>query len=172
MKKKCAAFALIALVCMIGASMYISALSPDGNTVESREALLDRAISGGKNWTIAKETEINGYIISCAYSTNGKATIAVFEPASKGSYRFSTSTNRDYAEIIIGGTLINGEWYDLIWFNGAQTTFAEISHTVNGVKQAPLKYDTTSMDIICIKNIEKDYSIGVCYYDSEGNKYE
>ena len=69
--------------------------------------------------------------------------------------------------IIISGTIINGEWYDLFWFNGAQTEYAEIIYTINGVKKETLKYDTTNMDIICIKNQAKDYSIEVCYYDNE-----
>ena len=172
MKKKYVFFVLILFICIIGALLYVSNLSPKGNTIESREALLNNAISGNKDWTIIKEKVIDDYIISCAYSANGKSAIAVFEPMSNGRYKFLTSTNRDNTDIILGGTIINGEWHDLIWFNGAQTEYAEIIYTVNGERQEPLKYDTTNMDIICIKNTEKDYSIDVCYYDNDGNRYE
>lgn len=140
--------------------------------VESREELLDNAIPGGGSWTILKEVKLDNYTISCAYSTNEKSTIAVFEPILNRKYKFSTSTNREAGDIIIGGAIINGEWYDLIWFNGAQTEYAEIIYTINGVRKEPLKYDTTNMDLIYIKNAEKEYSIDVYYYDSKGNRYE
>ena len=172
MKKKYILYVLIPLICIIGAFLYVYNLSPKGDKIESREALLNNAIPVGKDWTITKEKVIDDYIISCAYSVNGKSTIAIFEPMSNGRYKFSTSTNRDNTDIIIGGTIIDGVWYDLIWFNGAQTEYAEIIYTVNGERQEPLKYDTTNMDIICIKNTEKDYSIDVCYYDNDGSRYE
>ena len=73
---------------------------------------------------------------------------------------------------LIGGAAINGSWYDLIWFNGAQTEYAEIIYTIDGKKRDTLKYDTTDMDIICINNPEKEYTINVSYYDKNGNKYE
>ena len=170
--KKKLLYVLIPLVCIIGVFVYFSNILPTGDTVESREALLDNAISGGNNWIISKEIEIDNYIISCAYSANGKSTIAVFEPISNGKYKFSTSTNRDNDNIIIGRAIISGEWYDLFWFNGAQTEYAEIIYTVNGVAKERLKYDTTNMDLIYIKSPGKDYSIDVCYYDSNGNRYE
>ena len=172
MKKKHLLYMLMPIVCIIGAFIYFSNVQPKGDTIESREKLLDNAIPIGNNWTISKEHKIDDYIISCAYSVDGKSTIAVFEPTTNGKYKFSTSTNRDNKNIIIGGTIINGKWYDLFWFNGVQTEYAEIVYTVKGVRKEALKYDTTNMDLICIKNTEKDYSIDVCYYDSDGNRYE
>ena len=99
-------------------------------------------------------------------------TLAIFEPTGNGDYKFSTSTNRNSDEIIVGGVAINGEWYDLIWFNGAKTEYAEITYTINGQVQDTLRYNTDDMDIISIKNPEKEYSIHVAYYDNDGNKYE
>ena len=101
-----------------------------------------------------------------------KSTLAIFEPTGNGDYKFSTSTNRNSDEIIVGGVAINGEWYDLIWFNGAKTEYAEITYTINGQVQDTLRYNTDDMDIISIKNPEKEYSIHVAYYDNDGNKYE
>ena len=172
MKKKMLLIGFVAIVCVVGILICCAYSSPDGKTIESREELLDDAISTGESWSIAKEIEIDGYIISAAYSTNNKSTIAVFKPESNGKYEFLTSTNRDNNEIIVGGAIINGDWYDLIWFNGAQTEYAEIIYTINGKEYKPLKYDTTDMDIIYNKNAEKDYSMKVYYYDSEGNRYE
>lgn len=172
MNKKHLLYLLIPLVCIIGALLYFSNISPKGDTVKSREELLDNAVSKGDSWTISKEYEIDEYIISCAYSANGKSIIAVFEPTSNGKYKFSSSTNRENEDIIIGGAIINGEWYDLIWFNGAQTEYAEVIYTVNGLRKEPLKYDTSNKDLIYIKNPEKEYSMSVYYYDNEGNRYE
>lgn len=172
MKKKWMLCVLILMVCILGIFIYFSNTLPKGDTIESRETLLDNAISIGNEWSIAKEVEIDDYIISCAYSANGKSTIAIFEPVSNKKYKFLASTNREITDIVVGGTVINGDWYDLVWFNGAQTEYAEIIYTVHGVREKPLKYDTTNMDLIYIKNQEKDYSIEVCYYDSEGNRYE
>ena len=170
-------FKKVIIIGIIGAIIVLSipmvfCSAPKGNTIESREVLLDNAISGGNDWTIAKEKEIDDYIISCAYSTDGKSTIAVFEPGSNGKYSFSTSTNWDSEDIIVGGAIINGEWYVLVWFNGVQTEYAEVIYTINGVKKEALKYDTANMDLVCIKNLEKDYSMEVYYYYSEGNRYE
>ena len=147
-------------------------LTPKGDTITSRESILNTAISKGNEWTIAKELELGGYIVSGAYSTDNKSTLAIFEPTGNGDYKFSTSTNRNSDEIIVGGVAINGEWYDLIWFNGAKTEYAEITYTINGQVQDTLRYNTDDMDIISIKNPEKEYSIHVAYYDNDGNKYE
>ncbi len=170
--KKLLLIVLVAVVCVVGVLFCYANSSPDGKTIESREELLDDAISTGESWSIAKEIEIDGYIISAAYSTNNKSTIAVFKPESNGKYEFSTSTNRDSNEIIVSGAIIEGDWYDLIWFNGAQTEYAEIIYTINGKESKSLRYDTTDMDIIYNKSPEKDYSLRVCYYDNDGNKYE
>ncbi|MDO5601645.1 MAG: hypothetical protein Q4G07_02635 [Oscillospiraceae bacterium] len=172
MKKKLLLTVLAIIVCIAAASVYLFYSTSKGDTIESRESMLNTAISTGNDWTIAKEIELDGYIISAAYSTNSKSTLAVFEPTGNGKYKFNTSTNRSNEEIIIGGTAINGKWYDLIWFNGAKTEYAEITYTINGQIQDTLRYNTDAMDIICIDNPEKEYSIHVVYYDSDGNKYE
>lgn len=172
MKKKPLLIVLAVVICVAAVFIYFFCAAPKGDTIESRENMLNKAISRGNDWTIAKETELDGYIISAAYSTNSKSTLAVFEPIGNGKYKFNTSTNRSDEEIIIGGTVINGKWYDLIWFNGARTEYAEITYTINGQMQDTARYNTDDMDIICIENPEKEYSIHVVYYDSDGNKYE
>ncbi len=154
--------------------LYISHYSaaPAGNTIESRESRLNTEIAKGKRWSIVKEIELDGFIISAAYSADNKSALAIFKSTGNGNYKFVTSTNRDNDEIIIGGITINDDWYDLFWLHGVQTEYAEITYTINGQKQDPLRYDTTDMGIICCKNNAKDYEISVCYYDSSGNKYE
>ena len=118
------------VICVAAAFLYFFSLTPKGDTITSRESILNTAISKGNEWTIAKELELGGYIVSGAYSADNKSTLAIFEPTGNGDYKFSTSTNRNSDEIIVGGVAINGEWYDLIWFNGAKTEYAEIMEEV------------------------------------------
>ncbi len=172
MKKKNLLFALVVVLCIAFAFIYFISAKPKGDTIESRESILNTSIDKGKDWTIVKEIEIDGHIISAAYSSDNKSTLAVFKPTRNDRYELSTSTNRNNEEIIIGGAIINGAWYDLFWFNGAKTEYAEITYTVNGQEKDKLKYNTENMDIICYKNPEKEYSVHVVYCDSEGNKYE
>lgn len=171
MKKNLLPVLLIAL--LTAAALLCQGCSQaDGSNTESREMLLHEAISREAEWTITKEVCIENHIISAAYSTDGRIALAVFEPAGNGKYNFSTSRNRNSDDIIISGAIIDGSWYDLIWFNGAQTEYAEVIYTINGQKNEALIFDTKDMDIIYHKNTAAEYSIDVCYYDSEGNKYE
>lgn len=173
--KKRVEIVLLAVLCLAGlaaVSLYFWHSVPKGGTQESRERILNDAISKGSGWTIAKELELDGYIISGACSADHKSTLAVFEPVGNGACRFSTSTNRNGEEIIVGGAVINGAWYDLIWFAGAETEYAEITYTINGRQKDTLRYDTSSMEIIAIQNQEKEYTIHVAYYDKDGNVYE
>lgn len=59
------------------ALLYFGYSTPKGDTIESRESLLDAVISNSDGWTIAKEIEVDGYIISAAYSTDHKSTLAI-----------------------------------------------------------------------------------------------
>ena len=91
------------VICVAAAFLYFFSLTPKGDTITSRESILNTAISKGNEWTIAKELELGGYIVSGAYSTDNKSTLAIFEPTGNGDYKFSTSTNRNSDEIIVGG---------------------------------------------------------------------
>ncbi len=171
-KKKLLPIFLAVMICVTAIFVYFFNVSPQGDSVESREALLNREISEGSDWTIAKELELDGYIISGAYSTDNKSTLAIFRPTGDGNYKHSISTTRNGEEVIISCAVINETRYDLIWFNGAKTKYAEITYTMDGQIQETLRYDTDDMDIICNENPERGYSIQAVYYDDDGNKYE
>lgn len=162
---------IVAVLTMV--LVFAGCSTENGATVESREKQMDSAIekSTGTHWTITKEIEVEDYIISGAVNTNGQATLAVFKPEDNGNYKFSTSTNRNQEEIITSGYQINETWYDFIWFGGAQTEYAEVTYLINE-KSETQKYDTSEMEIISIPNQEKDYTILVRYFDSEGNQYQ
>lgn len=159
---------------LCSALLYQSQRKYDGSTVERRALLLDKAIalSSGKQWKIATETKIDDCIISGAYRTDGKASLAIFKPLGNGRYhQFMTSRNRDLDSIIVDSFTVNGTSYDLVWFNGAQTEYAEITYTINGQQTKPMRYNTENMNIICIENNATDYTIQAVFYDKDGNRY-
>ena len=76
------------VICVAAAFLYFFSLTPKGDTITSRESILNTAISKGNEWTIAKELELGGYIVSGAYSADNKSTLAIFEPASSRAAQF------------------------------------------------------------------------------------
>ena len=164
---------ILSMVVVLAMVMAFAGCSiENSSTVESREEQWNAVMKkyNETQWTITKEIVVEDYIISGAVNTNGNTTLAVFKPDGDGSYQFSTTTNRNQDEIIISGYQINGTWFDFIWFGGAQTEYAEVTYLVNG-KSETETYDTSDMEIISIPNQEKEYTIQVSYFDSEGNEY-
>ena len=166
-------FLVIGALILCAASVFVSMVfsAPRGDTVQSRENILNEAIAEGEGWTISKEIEVDGYRISGAYSTDHKVTLAVFKPAGNGKYQLQTTFTRNEDEFVIGHLRAQGKWYELIWFKGAQTEHAQIVYTVNGQAQEPLQLDTREMPILCCESPAKDYTIHVSYYDAQGNEY-
>ena len=161
---------VIMLVMCIGSISYY--IQPDGSTLESREELLQER-SKGKLWLISVEQKIDNYIISGIYSGYDESGLAVFEPKGNGKYKLQTRVFRDNDRIITTSSYIGGQWYDIVWFNGAKTDYAEITYTLDGVKQEPIIHNSKGMEIFIHPAPTNDeYGINVVYYDSEGNKYE
>lgn len=169
MKKRIVVGIIIIAVLIVAFFGYQYFTAPKGDTLASREQLLQEA--RGEAWQIQTETELAGYIVSGAYSDN-EVAIAVFAPEGEEKYRLQTTTVREPEEIIISGSMIGDKWYNLIWFNGAQSEYAEVVYTTGGEEQEPLRFDTKEMNIIFSEAPSNDYNIDVVYYDSEGNKYE
>lgn len=171
MKKKTGIVFAILIILIVAYSAWNYFGKPDGSTVQSREELLEN-IPKGTDWKIAKETEFQNHIISGMYSSDGKSGIAVFEPLDNGTYKMSSREWRENDEVIISGYIIDGTWYNLVWFNGAQTEYAEIIYTIDGEEQEPIVCDTKDMDVLVNESPAKDYSMSVVYYDENGNAYE
>ena len=169
-RKPILTFAVIAafIIC-IGAVQCFNRL--DGSTLESREKICAE-FPRGKDWKISVEQEFNDYIISGIYSRDGMSGIAVFEPYGNGKYKLQSREWREQGRIIITGIIIDQQWYDIVWFNGAKTDYAEITYTYDGEKQEPIIHNAKGMGIFINPAPAKDYSLDVAYYDSEGNKYE
>ena len=155
----------------MGITVYGCLVRPDGATVESREELL-RDISHEKNWQIATERAVEDHIVCGIYSPNEKRGIAVFKPIGGGRYELFSHKTRGQNEIVIAGTVINQTWYDLVWFDGAQTSYAEIICTPEGGEPKTYTHDSRSGDVFVRPVPETDYALSVVYYDADGNRYE
>lgn len=142
-----------------------------GATKENREQLLNESIVPENNWNIATETEIEGYLISAIYASNNKSGLAVFEAGKNDGYKLQRSMTVDTDQVIYTHEFLNNNHYDVIWFNGAQTEYAEVIYTINGQQQEAIRFDTRDMGIIVNPSPAKDYSIDVIYYDADGNTY-
>ena len=170
MKKAFAVFLILIIIFAVGVVRYFS--RPDGSTLESREKICSE-FPRGKDWKIAIEQELNDYIISGIYSSNEMSGIAVFKPYGNGKYKLHSREWRDNDRIIITGITVDNLWYDVIWFNGAETDYAKITYTLDGAKQEPIIHNSKGMEIFIHPAPTNDeYGIDVVYYDSEGNKYE
>lgn len=169
MKKWIAFGVLIILFLAYSTRNYFG--QPDGSTVRSREELLENILKGA-DWKIAKETKFKNHIISGMYSSDGKSGIVVFEPRDNGTYKMSSREWRENDEVVISGYSMDGTWYDLVWFHGGQTEYAEIIYSFDGEEQEPMVYDTRNMDVLVHEAPAKDYSMRVVYYDENGNAYE
>ena len=160
---------IVGLVCLVA---FERIWGPEGDTLADREKILNEALSVGSGWNISREKELDGFLISAASSQDGKACLAVFEPSPKGGYVLSTSVSQDQDEILMTGAKIREHWYDLIWFQGAETEYAEIQYTAAGAELPPARYDTSDMEILCIESPAKEYTLKAVYFDAEGNVYE
>ncbi len=169
-KKRNAAICLIAAGCLAGILIW-QHTKPNGSTTESREELLNAALSKGEDWTIVRETEVEEHLVCGACSADNRAAIVVFEPSGNGKYVFSTATCGDRKAVLFGGAVLNGDWYDLAWFCGEQTEYAEILYSVGGAAEPALRYDTSNMEVLYHRNPKKEYSVRVCYYDAVGGQY-
>ncbi len=160
---------LVIIIVGIAAFSYFG--KPDGSTLESREEML-AAFPKGKDWKISIEQKLGDFIISGIYSRDGMSGIAVFEPTGNGKYKLCSREWRDSDDIVISGILIDKIWYDIVWFNGAKTDYAEITYTVDGKEQEAIRHNAKGMEIFINPAPAKDYNLHVVYYDDVGNKYE
>ena len=165
----------IIIVLLVGARVYRRNVLFSGATYESRENILNEAATKGDNWKISKETKIENYIVSAAYSSDGYSSIAVFKPEKSGRYSLSTTHNAKNNNIISAYYRVDGKAYDILWFNGAQTEYAEIIYNVEGEELEPITFDTKDMPIIVIEapvsGENSEYGYKATYYDADGNAY-
>ena len=92
-----------------------------------------------------------------------------------GKYRYKQQSKKWSGSsdvIITDGVIINGTWYDLIWFNGVQTDYAEITYKIKGHDDEVIRHEADNQEIFYHAVEAKEYSLEVIYYDKEGNKFE
>ena len=171
MKKQRIVSVMTLILCTAMLFLLSACSAPKGDTIESREALLNESIKEGKEWTIEKEITINNNIISAARGADDMTTLAIFRPTFEGGYAFSRSVILPSYLIMIISAEIGQENYDLFWVSDPKAVSLEISYIVDGEALEPLTYDVSNGEIIALQQEGKDVSITACYYDSEGNRY-
>ena len=167
----CKVYAVILFVILGSSLIFALSNKQDGLTIESREKLLE-SLPRGYGWEIAVETEIDNHIVCGIYSRDNKSGIAVFTPIGDKGYKLIARQWRDSDEIIISNFVVLNKWYDVIWFNGAKTDYAEITYNVNGNVQETVIHNAKDMEIFVNPSPSNSYAINAVYYDEEGNKYE
>ena len=85
LKKKWLIIILVVILLFLGVTTYKYLSVPNGQTVESREQLLE-GIPKGSEWQISTEQSFNDLIVSGIYSADGKSGVAIFEPTGNGKY--------------------------------------------------------------------------------------
>lgn len=160
-----AAVAILAVVC--AAAVWLLS-RPGGTTRQEREALLNQAFPETR-WQIETEQELDGILLCGAVSTDGRAAVAEFEPDGRGGYRFSSAAARSCQEIIFSPVRIGRTWYDVVWFAGAPTAYAELHYTLDHQPLEPVRCDTSNMALICRAAPGSSYSMQAAYFDEAGN---
>lgn len=173
LKKVISVFAVGVIAILAIAVIAIQMSKPNGTTLAEREELL-REARDCKKMSIATETQIGDYIL-CGIYDDDKAGIATFEPSGKG-YKLQRKTLREKERVIMISEYIDGKWYQLAWFNGAETKTAKltIKNTDNNEVVVSQDYDVSNGNIIVFDvpdNLD-NFSIDFVYYDADGNKYE
>lgn len=163
---------VILFVFLICGSIYIICQQPPkGITVSEREELL-QDFPKGEDWKIVREETVENYIISGAVSRDGLEGLAVFKPSGKNGYRLSSRAWNQQGEVLITGAMIHETWYELIWFYGAETEYAEIVYTLENQEKKEMRHSSEHGEIFCAPAPDGSFSVHAVYYDSEGNQYE
>lgn len=153
MKKYIIAFVVLLAVILCARELYYIT-RPDGSTAEIREEMINGFTH---KWEIVTESELNGYILCGIYSEDRMNGIAVFEPVGDGKYKLVSKDYRESDEIVVTSTLIDGEMYTLVWFNGEKGNAVHNHIKPDGQTQTVV-FDAENVKIV--------------YYDDDGNVYQ
>ena len=82
--------------------------------------------------------------------------IAVFKPVGDGKYKLVSKDYRKSDEIVVTSTLIDGEMYTLVWYNG-ETRNAVHNYIEPDGQTQTIVFDAENLNIAC--------------YDEQGNFY-
>lgn len=160
----------IAIAVIVGFAAVVTAaflLSPECTTAAEREARINKIKSG---FVVSSETEVDGHIISSAYSGD-QICLTVFEPEGKG-YKLVTNAYRPIDDILILSAPVNGINYDFCWYNGKNITSAQVTYTDADGKQSSSVYDVKDNCIVVSESPDGNYTVSVSYTDTDGNVFE
>ncbi len=144
-----------------------------GSTQESREQILNSQSDSAK-WLIARELELDKYMV-CGTTYGNQSGIALFTKTNETNYKYQSHMWNDSDTVLLTTAYVSetDTNYNVSWFNGAVTEYAEFIYTAKDGTVEKFKKDTCGMDIVyCESPFEKEYSLKVIYYDLEGNSYQ
>ncbi len=164
---------IIVAVLLVALFFIIQLSRPNGTTLAERESII-REQKNCKTMSISTEKILENYII-CGIYDNNKSGIATFEMTRNG-YKLQRITLKDKNSVIISTEYLDERWYQLIWFNGAETKFAELEiiNTDNNEIVITESYDVSNGEIIafCEPDNLVNFSLNVVYYDDNGKAYK
>ena len=171
-RKKVIIIATVAVaLCVLGAALFRHSQTPRGNTIESRVEILREALPNSTYLSIATEKKVEDYLI-CGIHSETQTGIAVFQQKGSENYKFVSAYCLGANEIVTTTCRIQDQWYNLIWFDGCATEYAEVIYTIDGIPNAPVTFDTSDGGVICSKAPSNHYSLDIKYYDADGNVFE
>lgn len=136
------------------------------SAMKIREERIQKA--HGEDWKVHSETQIGEFVFSAAYSQE-EIGIKVFPPSENKDGRPTLATPFYFTEAncISQEFRYDGIYYYLFWTNRSDVDYAEITYTVDGEKQEPIRYD--AKEIFYSQVPCGDYSYEMIYYDTNGN---
>ena len=171
-RKKIIIIATVAVaLCVLGVALFRHSQTPRGNTIESRVEILREALPNSTYLSIATEKKVEDYLI-CGIHSETQTGIAVFQQKGSENYKFVSVYCLGANEIVTTTCRIQDQWYNLIWFDGCATEYAEVIYTIDGIPNAPVTFDTSDGSVICSKAPSNRYSIDVQYYGADGNVFK
>ena len=171
-RKKIIIIATVAVaLCVLGVALFRHSQTPHGNTIESRVEILREALPNSAYLSIATEKKVEDYLI-CGIHSETQTGIAVFQQKGSENYKFVSAYCLGANEIVTTTCRIQDQWYNLIWFDGCATEYAEVIYTIGGIPNAPATFDTSDGGVICSQAPSNHYSLDIKYYDADGNAFE
>ena len=162
---------LVVALCVLGIALFRYSQTPRGNTLESRVEILQEALPNSTYLSIATEKKLDDYLI-CGIHSESQTGIAVFQQKGNENYKFVSAYCLGANEIVTTTCRIQDQWYNLIWFDGCATEYAEVIYTIDGIPNAPVTFDTSKGGVICSIAPSNHYSLDIKYYDADGNVFE
>lgn len=169
MKKKYYIYIIIVLLISLVGAIYL--FTPKGNTLESREKILQNSKTSKYVWEIDKEIKLYDYIISSVYGTT-KDGLAVFKSTGNGKYKLQSVGYNEKGKVVIEQIIHQEKVFYIAWCNQSNLDYAEVVYTIDNEELEPRIFDVKENSFISFQSPSDDFSMRITYYDKDGNHYD